>query len=319
MNVLHVTCNYPTQDRPIFGIFVKEQVDSLQSLGISCDVFFCNGKGQGGLNYLKYVPKLWWRVLSKRYDIIHCHHALSAIILLVTGWPIFKKCIVSYQNDPAHEWGLKWFRLIHLFYKKIIIKNTSNYLKYSKTYYLPNGCNTNFFRPLDKTQCREQLGLDINSVYVLYMDSNKGKRRQKRKDRYDSTLELLRNEYGYVTIESIELTNTPRELIPIYMNAVDIHLLSSDFEGSPNSVKECVFCNTPVVSTDVGNVMDMIGDIPGCYVVSEFSPKALANAVNECLNNKNKFNGRDYLYQKGYTLEDVAIKLRAIYTECINN
>ena len=34
MKVLHVTTNYPTPDYPIFGIFVKEQVESLQKLGL---------------------------------------------------------------------------------------------------------------------------------------------------------------------------------------------------------------------------------------------------------------------------------------------
>jgi hypothetical protein len=39
MKVLHVTNNFPTVKFPIFGIFVKEQIDSLTKQGIDNEVF----------------------------------------------------------------------------------------------------------------------------------------------------------------------------------------------------------------------------------------------------------------------------------------
>ena len=39
MRVLHITTIYPTVKNPIFGVFVKEQVESLEGSGITCDVF----------------------------------------------------------------------------------------------------------------------------------------------------------------------------------------------------------------------------------------------------------------------------------------
>ena len=60
MRVLHVTVNYPTPDYPIFGIFVKEQVESLQKIGVDCDVFYCNGQKK---KHITYVPKLWWKII----------------------------------------------------------------------------------------------------------------------------------------------------------------------------------------------------------------------------------------------------------------
>lgn len=313
MRILHVTTNYPTPEHPIFGIFVKEQVESLQKLGIDCDVFYCDGENKGFKKYITYVPKLWWKVLTGKYDIIHCHHALSAIILTMTGWPLCRKCVLSYQNDPDREWGGTVFKVFNLLFNAFIIKNKSVYLKYLKAFYLPNGCNADFFRPMDKQECRKALGLDPTKIYVLYMDSNKGVRTQKRKDRFDATLQLLRKRYGYFNIEEIALRNTPREKIPAYMNAIDFHLISSDFEGSPNSVKECVCCNTPVVSTDVGNVKEMIGDIEGCSVVEDFSEEALAKSADGILKRQEPFAGRDKFLSKGYGMETVANKLYGIY------
>jgi glycosyltransferase involved in cell wall biosynthesis len=168
---------------------------------------------------------------------------------------------------------------------------------------------------MDKTECRKQLNLALDQIHILYMDSNKGTRTQKRKDRYEETLTILKQEEHCETINSIELTTTPRELIPLYMNACDIHLLSSDFEGSPNSVKECLCCNTPVVSTDVGNVRDMIGDIKGCYVAGSFTAEELAKGVKYSLQyvHSNRFMGRELFLQKGYAIETVAKKLGNLY------
>lgn len=311
MRVLHITTNYPTSDYPIFGIFVKEQVNSLQKAGVDCDVLYCDRKGRGTWMYFTYIPMIWWRIMKGRYDIIHCHHVLSALLCICTLWPLFKRCVVSYQNDPTTEWKINVFGLVHLLFYRIIIKNQSDYLKRSKVVYLPNGCNEFFFKPHNRDSCRKTLGLDEDAVYVLYMDSNRWGRTQKRKDRFDATLDLLRPDYP--SIQSVELYNTPRNLIPQYICACNLHLISSDFEGSPNSVKECICCNVPVVSTDVGNVRDMIGDIPGCYVVSDFNPEALAEAVRKVLNSPKPFDGRDLFLNKGYSLSHVAEKLKCIY------
>lgn len=314
MKVLHITTNYPTPEYPIFGIFVKEQVESLQIIGVDCEVFYCDGKNKGFKQYITYIPKLWWIIMRGHYDVLHCHHALSLIILCMTGWPLFKKTVLSYQNDPTREWGDKVFKFFNLFVKKFIVKNRSEYLKYPKMVYLPNGCNQDFFKPMDKMECRKKLGLDTDKYYVLYMDSNKGVRTQKRKDRFDEVINILNEEYGYNgKVETISLRNTPRKQIPLYMNAIDLHLITSDFEGSPNSVKECMCCNTPVVSTDVGNVKEMIGDIPGTYITTTFEAKELADCVKKVLTSKEPFNGRELFLAKGYGIENVAKKLKVLY------
>ena len=311
MKVLHITTNYPTPDHPIFGIFVKEQVASLKALGVECDVLYCDRKGRGTWMYLTYIPKIWWTILRNHYDIIHCHHLLSALLCICTLWPLFKKCVVSYQNDPTREWKLNCFGLVHLLFKMIIIKNDSPYLKRSKTVYLPNGCNETFFRPMDKMACRAAMGMDPDAAYVLFMDSNHLGRPQKRKDRFDATLDLVRRRMP--NVRALELYNTPREKVPVLINACDLHLISSDFEGSPNSVKECLCCNVPVVSTDVGNVREMMGDIPGCVVVDAFTPEALAEGVYKVLSCGNRFNGREMFLEKGYSLSAVAKKLKGVY------
>lgn len=318
MKILHVTNNYPTLEYPIFGIFVKEQIESLQKIGVECDVFYCNGQNKGFRKYITYLPGLWKKALFGGYDLIHCHHALSAALLCMTGAPLFKKCIVSYQSRPEYEWGYALFKILRFLFNIVIVKFEPGELSHKKIYYLPNGCNQDLFRPMDKDDCKRQLGLYNDKRYVLFTDSNRKVRGVKRVDRFEAAVSVLRSKYKYDNIEPVILRNTPREQIPIYMNACELYMLTSDIEGSPNSVKECMCCNTPVVSTDVGNVKAMIGDIEGAYVVDEMSPEALAEACDKVFRRTTPFNGREKILAKGYGIATVAKKLKALYEKIIN-
>ena len=323
MKILQITTNYPTKTNPIFGIFMKEQVESLEPLGVENTIFFSNGsetlpgkKCGGAIVHLKSVFKLQWHLLRHHYDLIHCHSNVSGLIFVLScGW-IFNKCVLSFQNDPDRFQDAKLFKKLYPFFNKIIVKKPTKYLSRKKVVYLPNGCNTDFFKPMDRNKCKQQLGLDDNKDYVLFVDSNTSRKRtQKRKDRFDETLKIVREKYGHQNVEGLVMIGVERSLVPTYMNACKLHLMTSDEEGSPNSVKECIMCNVPVVSTDVGNVREMISDIQGCYVSKEFSAEELAAHVDKVLKAGCPFNGRDELIKKGYGMNEVAQKLKAIYDE----
>lgn len=321
MRVLQITTNYPTKTNPIFGIFMKEQVESLVPLGVESTIFFSNGseshpgrKGGGAIVHLKSVFKLQWHLLTHHYDLIHCHSNISGLIFALSGGWIFNKCILSFQNDPDRYQDAKLFKKLYPFFNRIIVKKPTKYLKRKKVLYLPNGCNTDFFNPMDRDACKKRLGLDTNKDYVLFVDSNTSRKRtQKRKDRFDETLQIVREKYGHQDVEELVMIGVERNMVPTYMNACRLHLMTSDQEGSPNSIKECIMCNVPVVSTDVGNVRDMVSDITGCYVAEEFSAEELAAYVNKVLNETNPFEGRNVLISKGYGMNDIAKKLKAVY------
>lgn len=314
MKVLQITTNYPTEKFPIFGIFVKEQIESIEKLGVVNTIFYSNGKECGGMReHFRSIFRLFRHLLRNKYDVVHCHHVISGIILFLSGGAFFNKCILSYQNDPDREMSKVVFMILYPFFDRIIVKNSSKYLRYKKVVYLPNGCNSEYFRPMNKIECRKQLNMNLNDIYVLYMDSNKGKRIQKRKDRFDAVLLMLKEEFGISNIRAMELYNTPREYMPLYINSCDLHLMTSDFEGSPNSVKECLCCNIPVVSTDVGNVKLMIGGIPGCFVIDTFDVSDLANACYKVLTSGEPFRGREFFLTKGLGLDVIAKRLFEIY------
>jgi glycosyltransferase involved in cell wall biosynthesis len=69
-----------------------------------------------------------------------------------------------------------------------------------------------------------------------------------------------------------------REQVVHVMNAVDLILQTSEHEGSPVAIKEGLACMTPVVSVDVGDVPEVLANLPGCSIRSR-EPRDLADGV----------------------------------------
>ena len=292
MKVLHITNNYPTENHPIYGIFVKEQIESLTDQGICNEVFFINGREKGKTEYIKSVYRLKKFLNNRQYDIIHCHHVLSAFCMILSGQSRRFKTIVSYQNDPSNEHGRYLFRYIKKNCNAIILKNNSSIVDNNTTFYQPNGVNIDFFKPIDKKISLEKLQFIKEKRYVLFVSSN-FVRQQKRHDRFQKVLQILQDKYKFFDIEEIMLVNTERSIVPYYFNAANIHLLTSDFEGSPNSVKEAMACNVPVVSTNVGNVSELLKGVNGSYVSNSTDPEELAELAYKALTFKGEINSRE--------------------------
>jgi teichuronic acid biosynthesis glycosyltransferase TuaC len=318
MKVLHITNNYPTPNLPIFGIFVKEQIDSLTDIGIDNKVFFVNGYEKGKLEYFKGVLKLRKYLVKNEYDLVHCHHVLTGLMFLLTMR--FKRTprVISFQNDPKNEHGLMLFRIIKQFFNVLIFKNNSDLIPKlnGKGFYLPNGVNTDFFKPIDKKVAKEKLKLDINKNYILFISSFLI-RKQKRIDRFDETMRILKKLYPQYNFEELKLVNKGREYMPLYFNASSVHLLTSDFEGSPNSVKESLCCNTPVVATNVGNIKEMIEGSGNCYVSENFEPENLAKLVVKAIETEGV--PRNLIFSKELDQKSISIKIYELYKRTLNN
>jgi teichuronic acid biosynthesis glycosyltransferase TuaC len=319
MKVLHVTNAYPSKQSPIYGIFIKEQIESLTKPGSKERVFYINAKHKGKIEYLISYIKLLFIV--RKYDIIHCHHVFCALVVLLTLPKA--KVLVSFLSDGPKEFTFKSkVPFSKTLYKYILRKSDGRIFKSpvpeflsndKYTFHLPNGVNTDLFAPMNKEEAKRTIGLDLYKKYILFVSSNNINRPEKRYDIFKKILDLLKTKYKYHDLEELLLVNVERDKIPFYFNSSELHLLTSDAEGSPNSVKESLSCNIPVISTAVGNVKDMLQNVPNCYVSTSNDPEELAKYCHEILNFKNSYNIREYIFKKKLDAFSISKELEKIY------
>ena len=106
--------------------------------------------------------------------------------------------------------------------------------------------------------------------------------------------------------------------MPLYLNASDLLLSTSLWEGSPNVIKEAMACNCPIVTTNVGDVKWLLDGVEGCLITTN-DPKDVADKIKKALNFKGRTKGRDKLISLGLDSEHIAKKIIKVYEEVINN
>jgi teichuronic acid biosynthesis glycosyltransferase TuaC len=156
-------------------------------------------------------------------------------------------------------------KLLQPWVDKIIVKSKNLeekvYLK-KKVQVIPNGVNFDRFKPMDQTECRERLGLPLQEKLLLFLGDPSDPRKN---------ITLLNRAVELMDMKGKRILApypVDHDLVPDYLNAADVFVLTSRLEGSPNVVKEAMACNCPVVGTDVGDVREVIKDTQGCYVTS---------------------------------------------------
>lgn len=203
---------------------------------------------------------------------------------------------------------------------------------------IPNGINTQLYRPMPVAEARKSIGLKDDKFYLLFGavnatdDSNKG---------FDLLLDALK--YLEQTIgKKIELivfgadkpTNKPdfgfpvaymgiirneNTLVEIY-NAADVVIVPSRSENFSNIILESMSCRTPVVGFDIGGNSDLIDHKQNGYLANAFDTMDLANGIEWCLEN----NSSEILsistqkrVETEYSLSRVSNKYLSIYNKLV--
>ena len=322
MNVLVVTNMYPTAADLTYGCFVKEQIDSVRSQGVSCDVTFINGK-QTRVNYFKSLSPITKAACSNKYDLIHAHYGLSGLPSRLQ-WRL--PLIVSFCGDdllgsPKTDGSStkrslairQLSRWVGRLSECVIVKSTEmkDHLPYGcKTYVVPNGVDLELFTPVEQTQARRTLGLNLDKKYLLFAANPEVtvKRFELAKAVFDQ-VKLIIPDCTLLTVHG-----KTRHEFNLYLNAADCLLLTSHHEGSPNVIKEAMACNLPIVSVNVGDVEDIISNTHLCYATRN-NPLEMSQRVLEVLGTGGRSNGRDQI--RHLDIGNVAKRIIAIYEEVL--
>lgn len=273
MKVLTVTNMYPTSSEPWFGSFVKEQIDALRRLAVSVDVFHFDGRrdwrayGTAALTVRRLVAQ-------GDFDLIHAHYGLTgAVALCQRSVPVVTTFHGSDSNEVAWQRSISWVvarRSTPIF----VAAENARRLGLPDALVLPVGVDTALFQPTDRAGARTALGWEQDPTYVLLPGARSNP--IKRVDLFDRVVDLLGR--ALPDVRGVSLEGHSRQDVANVMNAIDVMLLTSDWEGSPVAVKEALACATPVVSVPAGDVPDVLAGLPGCAIAPR-DPHVLANAV----------------------------------------
>lgn len=312
MQVLVVTNMYPTAEQPAFGTFVYDQVEALRKAGVAIDVVFINGR-KSKLSYVTGVFRFWWRLLTKRYDIVHAHYAISGFVARLQ---FLHPVLVTYHGAEVLDHAPTWLRFLSRrgtqMFDRIIVVNQREKDHIlgngTKVEVIPCGVDLSDFRPLPQAEARSTLGLQMDKPLVLW--AGEYWQSEKRFELVQESMDVLKTHYPEA--ELVLVSGRPHSVIPIYMSACDALVLTSRSEGSPMVVKEAMACNLPIVSTDVGDVAEVIAGVEECYLV-EPDPADVAEKLEWVLRKRRRTRGRDELTRLSGEL--IARRIIAVYND----
>jgi glycosyltransferase involved in cell wall biosynthesis len=292
------------------GAVVKNQGESLKRAGIDIDYFVIK---PGFYGYLKAIPEIRRTYKKGNFELVHAHYSLSAFTASVAG---FFPLIVSLMGSDAFIPG--FLRIVtrgfyKLRWKTTIVKTPGmkEILKMKNAMVIPNGVDIERFKPFSQESARKYLGYPGDKKLIVFISVP---------NRKEKNLGLARNAVKELNDDNVELMHVhgvSNSEIPYYLNAADILLLTSKWEGSVNVVKEAMACNCPVVSTDVGDVRWIMGGTAGCYLSSS-DAGAIAACLRQALSFGRRTNGSERIIELGIDSRSVAVKLIDIYERAIS-
>lgn len=288
---------------------VRNQADALIRAGVDLR-HFCVGKG-GLRGYISAIPRLRREVRKYKPDVVHAHYSLSAFIAVFSGAkPVVASIMGSEINGSIiHRLIIRIF--IKFFWNGIIVKTDSmaERLHLDGTHVIPNGVDTERFRPLSMPEALVRCGLDTTKKNVIFVADP---------CRYEKNWELAEAAAALISDSSIKLTavtGIANEQLVYYYNAASAILLTSRWEGSPNVIKEAMACSRPIVATDVGDIRFLLGGIEGTYITSP-DPKTVAAKIIEAVkyaDEHKKTGGREYIFLRGLDSVSISGRLTDLY------
>lgn len=259
MRVLVVTNFVPDDDAPQRGRWVRDQIDEVRKRGIEVDVFsFPPGRKE----YLPATRRLRGLLRSERFDLVHAHYGLAAWCAKLAG---AEPLLVTFHGTDVrhHVVGPMSRRLA---WRVDLVATVSRALFEDEdgrpglpavpgSAVLPCGPDLGRFGRSPRTQARRSLGLELDGRY-LFFPANPNRPEK----RHDRAVELA----AACGAELLSGGSIEPERMPVWLNAANAVLVTSDYEGFGMAAVEALACDVPVLSTPVGIAPYALAGIDGC-------------------------------------------------------
>ncbi|RXA19707.1 glycosyltransferase family 4 protein [Methanosarcina sp. MSH10X1] len=308
-----------------------------------------------GISYSHFVSEYAIKNIKPEPDLIHAHFSYPdgyGMMKLAKKWkvPLVISALGTIERKVAYEGSYTSRQIIEAMNSSDRILSVSEDLKLhivnlgidkNKVHVVPNGVDTEKFKPAGKAHARNLLNLPQDKNIVLFVGA------LRKIKGVDYLIEAARNFVNRDTDLFMvgrddglrkSLEKRARELkiadfikftgpvnhedIPLWISASDILVLPSLSEGRPNVVLEALACEVPVVATNVGGIPELMVNGETGYLVPAKSPGELSGKINKLLEDRNRREkmgklGRKSIIQRGLTWEAHAKMTVNIYSELL--
>jgi glycosyltransferase involved in cell wall biosynthesis len=287
---------------------------------------------------INLVPGRFANIL-KKYDVLHFHEDLT--------FPLFSLFVKKPKILHLHGFNPDYCKRYHL--NRMILKHVADLyiavsrqmekdLKYvgipkDRIAYLPNGVDTNLFRSWGEKE-------DNLLLFVGRITFDKGLHvllrclsHLKKSVRLAIVGPAWDLKYCQDMLKLIEKENRRGKHEIAYLGALDqaeilkwyqkssIFILPSFLEAFPVVILEALSCETPIIATPVGGVLEIVRDHENGILVPLNNPRKLAEAIQYLLDNKDirtklGCEGRKWVIRNS-SLEVIVKKLCDIYKKAI--
>jgi glycosyltransferase involved in cell wall biosynthesis len=258
MRVLVVTNFAPDAATPQRGRWIRDQVEAMRQHGAEVEVFaFPPGKGE----YIPATRRLRRLLRRESFDLVHAHYGLPGWCARLAG---ARPLLVSFHGTDVRHWLVGPLSR-RLAWRADLVAAVSRALFAPEagrpglppvpgSAVLPCGPDLSRFRPLPRAEARRELGLDPAGRFLLFPAAPG--RPEKRHDRAAELAHACGAEL--LTGGSIE-----PERMPLWVNAANAVLVTSDYEGFGLAAIEALACDVAVLSTPVGVAPYALGGVRG--------------------------------------------------------
>jgi glycosyltransferase involved in cell wall biosynthesis len=247
VRVLVVTNFVPDASAPQRGRWVRDQIEEVRRRGIEVEVFdFPPGSRQ----YIPATRRLRRLLRRESFDLVHAHYGLPGWCARLAG---ARPLLVSFHGTDVRHW-LVGALSRRLAWRADLVASVSRALYGPEdgrpglppvpgSAVLPCGPDLGRFGPLPRAEARRRLGLDPERP-LLFFPANPA-RAEKRHDRAAELAEAC-------GAQLLSGGSIDPEQMPLWINAANAVLVTSDYEGFGMAAIEALACDVAVLSTPVG-------------------------------------------------------------------
>ena len=187
---------------------------------------------------------------------MHAHYGLSGAVCLAL--PRRLPLVLTVHGRDCHHPVVR--RLTALVARRAaatvaVSRELAAICPFPITAVVPPGVDTELFKPSARADARRRLGLDPGERFLLFVADP-----LRPEKRYERAVAVA----GTVPVKLRALSGRPRDEVPLWINAADAVIVTSEREGYGLACVEALACDVPVLSTPVGIAPEVLEGVDGC-------------------------------------------------------